>query len=256
MKTPEKDGGNAFLPHQPVIRKPFLGTLAACLLSASGHAWEKPAMRRSRRDCIFVPDHKAFSVKLTNGEFDQIQRHARALEQATCPKGAHNGVLGQCALQVLEAFRKKFYNRRDGLCCPSVKQLRKVMQELGYKWSRSAIFEAFRRLELAGILGRIRRHKRAWVTIAGRLRETTVQMSSLYTFSRPHAAAHLIPRPRKVLTASERVGRLLNNLGRCVSMKEAGSKPRPGPQGNLSFPFKSGAACSGEGWFSVGRPIG
>ena len=126
----------------------------------------------------------------------------------------------------------------------------------GYRWSRSAIFEAFKRLEIAGVLGRIRRHKRAWVTIAGRLRETTVQMSSLYTFSRPHAAAHLTPRPRKVLTASERVSQLLNNLGRSVSMKEAGSKRRTGPQGNLLFPFKSGAACSGEGSFSVGLSIG
>jgi hypothetical protein len=252
MKTPEKDGGNAFLPHRPVIRNPFLGTLAACLLLGfRAHAWEKPAMRRSRRECIFVPDHKAFSVKLSNGEFDQIQRHARTLEQATCPKGAHNGVLGQCALQVLETLRKAFYNRSDGLCCPSVKQLRQAMLDRNYKWSRSAIFEAFRRLELAGILGRIRRHKRAWVTIAGRLRETTVQMSSLYTFSRPHAAAHLTPRARRVLTASERVGRLLNNLGRRVSMNGAGSKQRTGPQGNLNFPFKNGAACGGEGWFSV-----
>ena len=163
---------------------------------------------------------------------------------------------GQCALQVIEAFRKKFYNRRDGLCCPSVKQLQKAMRELGYRWSRSAIFEAFRRLELAGILGRIRRHKRAWVTIAGRLRETTVQMSSLYTFSRPHAAAHLSPRPRKVLTASERVSQLPEQSGRSVSMKEAGSKRRTGPQGNLGFQFKSGAACSGEGSFSVRMTIG
>jgi hypothetical protein len=70
------------------------------------------------------------------------------------------------------------------------------------------------RLELTGMLKRTRRHKRAWVTVSGLLRQTTVQQSNLYAFSRPNAAAHLVPRPRKVLSAGERVGRLLRNLGR------------------------------------------
>ena len=202
-------------------------------------------MRRSRRECIFVPDHKLYSTKLTHGELDQIERHARTLEKATRPKGCKNGVLGQCALDVLRTLRRKFYNMADGLCCPSVSKLRKAMDEDGHRWSRSSIFAALGRLELTGILGRIRRHKRAWVTIGGLLRHTTVQMSNLYTLSRPHAAAHLVPRPRKVLPAAVRVACFLSNLGRSMSMDEAESKQRTGPQGNL---FSSFSGAFGEGF--------
>ena len=51
-------------------------------------------MRRSRRECIFVSDHTIYSRKLSNGELDQIERHAITLEKATRPKGCKNGVLG------------------------------------------------------------------------------------------------------------------------------------------------------------------
>jgi hypothetical protein len=193
--------------------------------------------KRFRKGCKFITDPAAHSVKLTDGEFDQIERRARVLDQATCPKGCHNGVLGQCALQVLETFRKVFYNRRDGLCCPAVKQLQSAMRRLGYKWSRSAIFEAFRRLDLAGIMKRTQRCKREWVTIAGILRQTTVQMSNLYSFDLPHGAAHLIPRPRAVQTQASRVGAFLRNLGRRMSMDEAESTHRSGPEGTLLFPL-------------------
>ena len=93
------------------------------------------------------------------------------------------------------------------------------MEEDGFRWSRSSIFAALGRLELTGILRRTRRHKRAWVTISGLLRQTTVQRSNLYAFSRPNAAAHLVPRPRKVLPAGERVARFLSNLGRGMSFR-------------------------------------
>ncbi len=204
-------------------------------------------MRRSRRDCIFVPDHTLYSTKLTAGELNEIERHARTLEAATRPKGCKNGVLGQCALDVLRTLRRKFYRMADGLCCPSVSKLRKAMDEDGFHWSRSSIFAALGRLELTGILGRIRRHKRAWVTIAGFLRQTTVQQSNLYAFSRPHAAAHLVPRPRKVLPAAERVTRFLRNLGRGMSFagSGAGSKQRTGPQGNF---FSSFSGAFGKGF--------
>jgi hypothetical protein len=198
-------------------------------------------MRRSRRECIFVSDHTTYSRKLSNGELDQIERHARTLEKATRPKGCKNGVLGQCALDVLRTLRRKFYRMADGLCCPPVSKLRKAMDEDGFRWSRSSIFAALGRLELTGILRRTRRHRRAWVTISGLLRQTTVQMSNLYTLSRPHAAAHLVPRPRKVLPAGERVARLLGNLGRSMSITGAESKTRTGPQGNFLSLF-GGAA--------------
>jgi hypothetical protein len=202
----------------------------------------KTKEKRFRKGCKFITDAAAYSVRLTDGEFDQIERRARVLDQATCPRGCHNGVLGQCALQVLETFRKVFYNRRDGLCCPAVKQLQSAMRKLGYKWARSSIFEAFRRLELAGILKRTQRCKRQWVTISGVLRQTTVQMSSLYSFALPHAAAHLLPRPRAVQTQVERVGKFLNNLGRRMSVG-AESTHRTGPEGTLLFPLF--ASCGG-----------
>jgi hypothetical protein len=192
-----------------------------------------------------VSDHTTYSRKLSNGELDQIERHARTLEKATRPKGCKNGVLGQCALDVLRTLRRKFYRMADGLCCPSVSKLRKAMDEDGFHWSRASIFAALGRLELTGILRRTRRHKRAWVTIAGLLRQTTVQQSNLFTFSRPNAAAHLVPRPRKVLSAEERIARFLSNLGRRMSMDGAESKTRTGPQGNF---FSSFSGAFGEGF--------
>jgi hypothetical protein len=200
-------------------------------------------MRRSRRECLFVSDHTIYSRKLSNGELDGIERHARTLEKATRPKGCKNGVLGQCALDALRTLRRRFYRMADGLCCPSVSKLRRAMDEDGFHWSRSSIFAALGRLELTGILRRTRRHKRAWVTVAGLLRQTTVQMSSLFTLSRPNAAAHLVPRPRKVLPAEERVACFLSNLGRGMAFPGSGaeSKPRTGPQGNF-FTLFSGAA--------------
>jgi hypothetical protein len=202
-------------------------------------------MRRSRRECIFVSDHTIYSRKLSNGELDQIERHAITLEKATRPKGCKNGVLGQCALDALRILRCRFYRMADGLCCPSVGKLQKAMEEDGFRWSRSSIFAALGRLELTGVLRRTRRHKRAWVTISGLLRQTTVQRSNLYAFSRPNAAAHLVPRPRKLLPAGERVASFLSNLGRRMSMGGAESKPRTGPQGNL---FSSSSGAFGEGF--------
>lgn len=210
-------------------------------------------MRRSRRECIFVPDHTAHSRKHTNGELDQIERHARTLEAATTPKGCHNGVLGRCALDVLRTLRRKFYRMSDGLCCPSVGKLQRAMEEAGFRWSRSSIFAALGRLELTGILRRTRRHKRAWVTIGGLLRQTTVQQSNLYSFFRPSAKAHLVPRPRKVLPANYRVLKLLGNLGRAMSFPGSGteSKPRTGPQGNL---FSSFSGAFGKGFSEATLP--
>ena len=205
-------------------------------VTRSGRRNNAVGRKRFRKGCKFITDPAAHSVKLTDGEFDQIERRARVLDQATCPKGCHNGVLGQCALQVLETFRKAFFNRVTGLCCPAVKQLQSAMRRLGYKWSRSSIFEAFRRLDLAGILKRIQRCKRAWVTIAGILRQTTVQASNLYSFALPHGAAHLLPRPRAVQTQAERVGKFLTILGRRMSVG-AESNRRTGPEGTLLFPL-------------------
>jgi hypothetical protein len=199
-------------------------------------------MKRSRRECIFVSDHTIHSRKLSNGELDQIERHAITLEKATRPKGCKNGTLGQCALDVLRTLRRRFYRMADGLCCPSVGKLQRAMEDEGFRWSRSSIFSALGRLELTGLLRRTRRHKRAWVTISGLLRQTTVQQSNLYAFGRPNAAAHLLPRPRKVLAPADRVRSFLRNLGRGMSTKGTGSKSRTGPQGNLSFLFSGAAA--------------
>jgi hypothetical protein len=116
------------------------------------------------------------------------------------------------------------------------------MRRLGYKWSRSSIFEAFRRLELAGILKRTQRCKRACLTIAGILRQTTVQMSNLYSFALPHGAAHLLSRPRAVQTQAERVGKFLTNLGRQMSVG-AESTHRTGPEGTLLFSLLT--SCGG-----------
>ena len=125
------------------------------------------------------------------------------------------------------------------------------MEEAGFRWARSSIFAALGRLEITGILRRTRRHKRAWVTISGLLRQTTVQQSNLYSLSRPNAAAHLVQRPRNVLTAEERVRSFLGNLGRRMSMDGAGSKLRTGPQGNfLSLLSGASGFASSEG-FSV-----
>ena len=123
-----------------------------------------------------------------------------------------------CARRFIVAIEQE---RSLGLCCPSVGKLQKAMDEDGFHWSRSSIFAAMGRLELTGILGRTRRHKRAWVTISGLLRQTTIQRSNLYTFSRPNAAAHLVPRPQKVLPAGERVRSFLRNLGRGMAFPGA-----------------------------------
>jgi len=53
-----------------------------------------------------VSDHTIYSRKLSAGELDQIERHAITLEKATRPKGCKNGVLGQCALDVLRTLRR------------------------------------------------------------------------------------------------------------------------------------------------------
>ena len=75
-------------------------------------------MRRSRRECLFVSDHTVYSRKLSNGELDQIERHAITLEKATRPKGCKNGTLGQCALDVLRTLRRKFYQHGERLMLP------------------------------------------------------------------------------------------------------------------------------------------
>jgi hypothetical protein len=211
-------------------------------------------MRRSRRECIFVSDHTTYSRKLSNGERDHIMRRAITLEKATRPRGCHNGLLGRCAIDTLRALLYDFLNMADGLCHPSISKLTKAMREKGLRWSRSAVFAAIAALERAGILKRTQRHKRAFVTIGGLLRKTTVQQSNLYAFFTPLAHAHLLSRRRRVQPEEQRVARLLANLGRSLAFDRCGtgSTRRTGPEETNLF-FFSGAF--GEG-FSVRMPIG
>jgi predicted transcriptional regulator len=80
--------------------------------------------------------------------------HAEALDRRTRLPGQHGGCLKRTGLAVLRALLCQFANVVTGRCDPSFDALARVAGV-----ARSTVAVALRRLEAAGILGRIRRQR-------------------------------------------------------------------------------------------------
>ena len=207
-----------------MIRKPFLRTLAACLLSApSANAWET-----SPCETTFAAAGGAFTLAkktancrpISYQEREQIWRDAVERENATRKKGCQNGELGKAALAVLHCLLFDFINMKTGVCFPRVRTLQERLQPW---YSRASIFRALDRLEAAGVLQRVHRRMRN----AGKV----VQGATLYVFGRITEAEKTMvrkvgrsPRPRRA-----RSGRCYG-LGVHQSLRSA-----PVPSENLIF---------------------
>ncbi len=89
----------------------------------------------------------------------RLMVHAEALDRRTHQPGQHGGCLKRTGLAVLRALLFQFANVVTGRCDPSFDALARVAGV-----ARSTVAVALRRLEAAGILGRIRRQRgtRRW----------------------------------------------------------------------------------------------
>ena len=128
-------------------------------------------------------------------------------------------MIGLTGLAVLRALVFGFLRRSDGLCCPSIAA---IQEKTGL--ARSTIFEALNRLEAAGIVTRARRLVRRLVDFGGLSRLTTVQTTSLYSFTEPSPTAHLLPIKRRIRNDA---ARLIGRLAKAFSLRTA-SGERPG----------------------------
>ena len=180
-KTLEESGlATSFLPDFPLIRKPFLRTLAACLLSASEpNAWEITVRNRFRRGARFIADARHHCHPLDRNERARIIFRAEALERSTRPAGGRNGVLGYVGLTVLEALLWRFHRAKDGMCAPSYLD---IMAATGL--CKQSVANALKRLEAAGFLDIMRRLVREAVDGVVHTR----QGSNLYRFKMPAAS--------------------------------------------------------------------
>ena len=128
-----KSSGDLFLSQLPLIRKPFLRTLAACRLSARaqclGDSTVRNHLRGGRRN-IRAGQEEDHCRPISYQEREQIWRDALARETATRKPGCENGELGKAALAVLRSLLFDFTNMKTGVCFPRVRTLQERLQPL------------------------------------------------------------------------------------------------------------------------------
>ena len=171
-----KSCGSSFFGDFPQHRKPFLRTLAACLLLGfRAHAWEKEpceipiaaaggAFTLARRPII-----AGRSLIRSERRFGATPLRSRPPRRK---KGCQNGELGKAALAVLRSLLFDFTNMKTGVCFPRVRTLQEKLQPW---YSRASIFRALEKLEAAGVLVRVHRRMRN----AGKLFKAPACMFSL-----------------------------------------------------------------------------
>ncbi len=144
---------------------------------------------------------------------------AEALDRRTHQPGRHGGVLRRTGLAVLKALIFCFLGP-SGRCDPSLESLAQIAG-----CARSAVIEALKRLEAAGLVQRIGR----WRAVAANGGLVVVQLSNAYLFpmadaahkppetgSRPQSTTHPFEQPKSAKTGpvGDRVRALLGALER------------------------------------------
>ena len=132
---------------------------------------------------------------IDRNERARILSKAEAIETRTRQRGRHGGALGRPALHVLRTLLLKFLGPRG--CFPSIQTLMRATS-----YCKQTVVTALRRLELAGLIRRIRRVERREVTrvspVTGLVQSYvgTCQTSNAYLIQPAHGGLSLLaPRP-------------------------------------------------------------
>ena len=129
--------------------------------------------------------------RIDRNERARILAKAEAIESRTRQRGRHGGALGRPALHLLRTLLLKFCGPKG--CFPSIQTL---MRATGY--CRQTVVTALRRLELAGLVRRIRRVERREITrvspVTGLVESFTgtVQASNAYLIQPAHGGLSLL----------------------------------------------------------------
>lgn len=151
--------------------------------------YETISRRRWRRGSVYAADFRP----LDRNQRAKILFLAEALDRRTKLPGKHGGVLGRPALAVLRALVTVFHNRATGRLDPSIAAIARAANI-----ARSTAQTALDRLELAGLIERVRRIARVrakmWSPAAGRhvLADRVMQITNAYRLNNPlpDRAAH------------------------------------------------------------------
>jgi DNA-binding MarR family transcriptional regulator len=145
--------------------------------------------RRWRGGSVYAADFRP----LDRNQRAKILFLAEALDRRTKQPGKHGGMLGRTGLAVLRALVTRFLNSATGRLDPSIATIAKAANV-----ARSTAQDALDRLELAGIIERVRRMARirmkVWNAAAGRhlLTDRVLQITNAYrlNFALPDRAEH------------------------------------------------------------------
>jgi hypothetical protein len=143
-------------------------------------------MRLRRREKTFGPGH---CIPLDGNAKARIQTYAKGWSARHKQPGQHRGPLTRATVEVLEALLWGFHNAKTGLCFPSYESIAAKAQ-----CCRDTVYEALKKLELAGVLTWVNRitHVRVreldlfgkWQT-----RRQVIRTSNSYTFQDPQPGA-------------------------------------------------------------------
>jgi DNA-binding MarR family transcriptional regulator len=188
----------------PFLRRPvkwktlfFMpGAFARCVTPSPRGLLERQAMildtispRRWRSGSVFAAGFR----RIDRNQRAKIMYLAEAMDRRTKQPGKHGGFLGRPALAVLRALMFTFHNRVTGQLDPSIATLARAANV-----ARSTAQAALDRLELCGIIERVRRMARQRVRIWSAAAQRHVwancvrQISNAYrvNFALPDRAEH------------------------------------------------------------------
>lgn len=145
--------------------------------------------RRWRGGSVYAADFRP----LDRNQRAKILFLAEALDRRTKQPGRHGGVIGRTGLAVLRALVTQFLNSATGRLDPSIASIAKAANV-----ARSTAQEALKRLELVGIIDRVRRMARTrmkvWNAAAGRhlITDRVLQITNAYrlNFALPDRPEH------------------------------------------------------------------
>jgi len=145
--------------------------------------------RRYRGGSVYAADFRP----LDRNQRAKILFLAEALDRRTKQPGKHGGVIGRTGLAVLRALVTRFLNSATGRLDPSIAAIAKAANI-----ARSTAQEALDRLEMAGIIDRVRRMARVrmkvWNEAAGRhvITDRVLQITNAYRLNHalPDRATH------------------------------------------------------------------
>jgi DNA-binding MarR family transcriptional regulator len=145
--------------------------------------------RRWRGGSVYAADFRP----LDRNQRAKILFLAEALDRRTKQPGRHGGVLGRTGLAVLRTLVTQFLNSATGRLDPSIATIAKAAN-----MARSTAQAALDRLELAGIIDRVRRMARTrmkvWNAAAGRhlITDRVLQITNAYrlNFALPDRREH------------------------------------------------------------------